>query len=193
MNADASLEYVNRKGQRYYLCETKTRTGKPRYVFSREIVDRPVPSVPAGYEIYESANGVVSLRRAGSCQIREKEVAAVRSVLARYPELAGCRVDSRKCEIVIYEPPNLGFDHDWLPALLPAGDSALRLIARNVHMSPVLRFILDDKQGRTFRVQRWCYRGSIDGWLTIAGRGPIDELANRYVRHIGRDSFFDLM
>jgi hypothetical protein len=72
MTKTAAFEYVSRKGQRYFLCETKTKTGKPRYVFSRQ---------PTGTPIAESVNGVVSLRKAGSCQIREEEIAVVKAAL----------------------------------------------------------------------------------------------------------------
>ena len=45
----------------------------------------------------------------------------------------------------------------------------------------MLRFTLDDKKDRTFRVQRWCFKGSIDDWIDLwmsgglgatAGSGP---------------------
>jgi hypothetical protein len=28
--------YTNRRGDTYYLCQSTTKTGKPRYVFARE-------------------------------------------------------------------------------------------------------------------------------------------------------------
>ena len=31
----------------------------------------------------------------------------------------------------------------------------------------MLRFTLDDKGDRTFRVQRWCFKGSIDDWIDL--------------------------
>jgi hypothetical protein len=57
-----TVEYKNRKGDTYYLQAGKTRTGKPRYWFGRKLTGEPVPSVPAGYEIYEHPEGgLVSL------------------------------------------------------------------------------------------------------------------------------------
>ena len=38
-----------------------TKTGKPRYYCPREQKDEPVEEIPAGYEIEESVNAIVSL------------------------------------------------------------------------------------------------------------------------------------
>jgi hypothetical protein len=37
-----SVEYINRKGDVYYLHVGKTRTGKPKFFFSRTPSDAPV-------------------------------------------------------------------------------------------------------------------------------------------------------
>ena len=66
MENHAAFEYVNRKEQRYYLCETKTKTGNRDTSSRVEIVGEPIAAVPAGYEVAENVNGVVSLRKAGS-------------------------------------------------------------------------------------------------------------------------------
>ena len=43
-----------------------------------------------------------------------------------------------------------------------------------------------------FVVERMCFRGRIDGWHGLDG-GPLEKLVERYVPHIGKDSFFELM
>jgi len=184
------FEYVNRKGQRYFLCETKTKTGKPRYVFSREVVGAPLAAVPAGYEVAESVHGVVSLRKAGSCEIREEEIAAVKAALARHPRLRGCRVEARKRELVVYEAHVEGLEQ--LAKMFPGREDALERVADRAPLMPALRFLLDDDEKRMFVVERMCYRSSINGWHGLDG-GPLEELAARYVGHIGKESFFDLV
>jgi hypothetical protein len=187
----SGFEYVNRKGQRYYLCLTTTRTGGPRYVFSRAIVGSPVVTVPAGYEIAESVNGVVSLRRAGSCAIREDEIAAVRAALANHGHRASCRVDARKKEVVVYHNDRSS-GIEFL-ARECGGVASIAAVRNRGPFSPVLRFILQDDAERTFLAQRMCYRGSVDGWLTLSCGRRLRQLANHYVPHIGKDSFFELM
>jgi len=189
MTKSNGFEYVNRKGQRYFLCETKTKTGKPRYVFSREPAGTPVAAIPAGYEVAESVHGVVSLRKAGSCQIRDEEVAVVRAALAKHPHLRRCKVGARKRELVIYEAHVEGLEQ--LAKMFPGREHALERVADTAPLMPVLRFLLDDDEKRMFVVERMVYRGS-GGWHGLDG-GPLEELAGRYVRHIGKESFFELM
>jgi hypothetical protein len=48
------LEYVNRRGEKYFLLQGTTKTGKPKYYVSRKAEGVPVESVPEGYEIHEN-------------------------------------------------------------------------------------------------------------------------------------------
>ena len=60
----------------------------------------------------------------------------------------------------------------------------------------MLQFTLDDEKDRTFRVQRWCFRGSIDSWIDLrmsGGLGKLPVLVQTFCPRPGRDSFYDLM
>jgi len=57
------VSYTNRKGQVYYLHAGKTKIGKRRYFVVKTIGDGVLAEVPAGFEIVESINAVVSVRR----------------------------------------------------------------------------------------------------------------------------------
>jgi hypothetical protein len=59
--------------------------------------------------------------------------------------------------------------------------------------SKMLRFILTDRKTRRFSLERWCFSGSIDNWIWIDGDSTLSELADKYVRHLGQESFFELM
>lgn len=54
---------------------------------------------------------------------------------------------------------------------------------------PVLRFVLENAETRTFRAERMTYRGD-GGWSR-----PIafSELAKKIIPHLGEDTFFDLI
>ena len=70
------------------------------------------------------------------------------------------------------------------------------LPASNRHYMKVMRFTLVDEKDRTFRVQRWCFRGSIDRWIDLwesGGKGKLSDLVKRFCPHIGQESFFELM
>ena len=69
-----AIEYVNRKGDRYYLQVGQTKTGKPRYYFGKQLRATPLDELPAGYEIYECPDaGQVFLRKAQTTEIRDSD------------------------------------------------------------------------------------------------------------------------
>jgi len=57
----------------------------------------------------------------------------------------------------------------------------------------MLQFMLEDAQRRTFVTQRYCFRGAIDDWVYIGTPGKLATLVQKYVRHLGKESYFDLM
>lgn len=63
-------------------------------------------------------------------------------------------------------------------------------LMRNMQYDTVIRFILDPLLG-AYRVERRCYRGERD-WASL-GFGSLDKMAIKYIKHIGRESFFGLM
>lgn len=114
----------------------------------------------------------------------------VKAALAKHPHLRRCKVDARKRELVVYEAHVEGLEQ--LAALFPGREDALEREINRAPLMPVMRFVLEDEEERTFGVDRMCYLGSIDGWYGLDG-GSLKVLANRYVRHIGKESFFELM
>ena len=192
------ITYTNRKGVTYYLCRGSTKTGKPRYSFARRPCDAMVDELPDGFRISESVNGVVSLVRDAPTRLLPAEIAAVEAAVRRHPRARKYRVDARRDHIDIYQ--QTGADADELAAALrfPGFDLRDRVevlrdhLERHVRYSPVLRFVLADPAGRTFRVERMCYLGSIDDWIALQPTGPVEELARRFVPTLGTDEFFEL-
>ena len=56
----------------------------------------------------------------------------------------------------------------------------------------MMQFTLIGKGTREFAVERWCFRGSIDDWFPLS-YGELKTLVARYGRHLGKESFFELM
>lgn len=185
------LPYANRKGTTYYLHKTATKRGKPRYVFARAPSKDALREVPPGFKIVESVNGVVSLAGAGESPIREEEVQIVRAVLVRDPRLARYEVEARKKTVIVFEPIG-GLDTDTAKELGLNAAAAERYFERHVQYVPVLRYTLVDPVKREFLAERMCYRSSVDGWLSLNDVGTIRKLAEHYLPHLGRDSFYEL-
>ena len=197
-----SVTYTNRKNQTYTLCEGVTKTGKPRYFFSREAKGKLLDKIPDGYEVTESVNGIVSLSKVRPKLLREDEIESVKQALARHPNGKRYRLDVKAKEIIIYEP--FGPDLDEVagafakqfgfPMATNRGlNSRLEEIS-NIHTqyTPVMKFILEDKEKREFLVQRMCYLGSIDDWIEIDYGHPIEKLARKLIPALGTDAFYEL-
>jgi hypothetical protein len=190
------VTYTNRKGVTYYLCRGVTKTGRPRYHFAREIKGEPVDEIPEGFKISESVNGVVSLARDRPLQILPDEIARVEASVKRRPKAHNYRVSTRHDRIEIYE--RIGPDADDLIAELGGlsglfalqADRLRELKDRYAQFTPVLRFILADPERRTFRVERWCYLGSVDDWINVGTQGPVAQLAREWIPKLGTDQLF---
>ena len=166
------VTYVNRYRDTYYLHAGKTKTGKPKYWFSTKAEGDLVDAIPEGYEVYENPDARVYLRKKPPQIVTPEEVAVVKEGVQRFAPDQNCLVDVRQADIIVYHSK------------------------RGNMYQKMLRFTLDDKKDRTFRVQRWCFQGSIDGWIDLwvsGGIGKLPDLVREFCPHIGQDSFYELM
>jgi len=196
------ITYTNRKGWKYFLCQGVTKTGKPRYYFSREQKGEPLEKVPEGYEITESVNGIVSLSKVRPILLLEQEIAIVELAIQNHPYAEKYRFDKKSKEIKIYEQegPDLleiatmlatefGF-----PGVVPEDFNRAMKEDHNIYAqyTPIMRFTLTDKKNRLFRAQRMSYLSGVDDWIDIEYDKSIEELANALIPTLGTDEFFEL-
>lgn len=66
-------------------------------------------------------------------------------------------------------------------------------LARSFTYSPMMQFVLEDAETREFLVQRWCFLGSVDRWISLDSSHNLNNLVKTYTRHLGKDSFFELV
>jgi hypothetical protein len=197
-----ALEHTNRRGDTYFLQAGKTRTGKPRYWFGRKLTGEPVESIPAGYEIYEHPEaGLVSLRKTKPTEISPLERDILSDGIRRYARLEHFIVNVEGDSLVVYLP---GMDEDEADRMLnmlagplvgisPRMQAAKESLIQSSHYTRMMRFELADPDERTFAVQRWCFRGSIDDWIWVGGPAPLADLVRQYGQHLGKESFFEMM
>jgi hypothetical protein len=184
------VTYTNRKGQTYYLHAGTTRRGKARYWFSTRTEGDLVDSIPEGYEIYENPEAQVFLRRIVPQLVSPLEIATVKKGLERYAPGENCIVDVKGEDIIVNHAERVTLDLGEVSL----GFRELPPFYRNY--VKVMRFTLVDAEARTFRVQRWCFRGSIDKWIDLwfsGSRGNLSELVKKFCPHIGKESFYELM
>lgn len=211
------FHYTNRKGVTYYLHASRRRDGQVRYTMKRSD-EGALAELPEGYEVVESVNAQVSVRRPRPRWITEREQQAVQAALDQN-NLDTYRFEIRAKRITIFEPdtnPNELIEElygESAPPLLSEDlDRMLRdrvgaevydayrkqqaeryreNILTRTHYSPVLRFTLIDPKSRRFLVERMVFRGE-EHWHELDRLG-LDDALSRYIPHLGRESFFDLI
>ena len=66
------------------------------------------------------------------------------------------------------------------------------MIRKAANFSGVFRFTLQDAEKRLFSLERYCFKGSIDDWIYLAGPEELANLAKEYLKHLGQKSFYEL-
>ena len=105
---------------------------------------------PRGVQVYENPDARVYIRKKPPQIVTPEEVAVVKQGVQRLAPGQNCLVDVRKADIIVYHSKR-----------------------GNIYQK-TLRFTLDDKKDRAFRVERWCSRGqstagSISGCREVSG------------------------
>ncbi len=205
--------YANRFGEMFYL-HSKVSARRIRYTMSKTS-SMALKTIPHGYEIRESVNGLVSVGRIRISSITDLEFGAVTSALGRLHPSCYKAVAEGRC-ITIFASAEDGkrfsesIDADFAEGFATALEEIFsrrydrelvelfRASRRKqngkthcVRYYPIMRFRLIGSGTRTFRVQRIYFSGDKD-WLTLETLA-LSAAVMRYVPHLGRDSFFDLL
>lgn len=70
---------------------------------------------------------------------------------------------------------------------------AEELKTQHASYQAVMRFVLVQKEKRLFRPERFCFRGSVDDWIILGLPAPLKKLSAEFLKHLGKDSFYDLI
>src|SRR5262245_42233953 len=164
-SAAVPITHTNAKGKTYYLHQGTTKTGKPKYHFSMQSEGTLADSIPVGFEIYETPNAQVFLRRIPPKIITDEERQIVEDGMRKYAGVQDYKIDVKGNAIVVYTADQ---DIETLAGLFqdihpdPTTNPQLLTLLRNeIHYSLMLQFVLDDEKHRTFTAQRYCFRGAI--------------------------------
>lgn len=194
-----NVVYKNRKNVIYTLFQAKTKTGKWRYFFAKSSSkNTPCDSIPKGYEISESINGIVSLIKSRPMLILDNEKKFVRALLDKHPQTSKYRIFVRYNCIDIYEL--VGSSANDLISIFQAeglGSSTIYEKCKDeqeLHgqYTPVLRFFIQDEEKRLFRAERMCFLGSIDDWIAVGATDKLGFLAIDMIPRLGSEAFFEL-
>lgn len=184
------VQFKNRKGKTYYLHQGRTKTGTPQYLFSMKTERDLAEAIPEGYEIYENPNAQVFLRKIQPKLIWDSERTIVEKHLQGSPGSFMCDIKGKT--ITIFESDHKRLEESFRSIALPRMIDTADLLRSASTFSAVFRFILEDAERRLFVAERYCFRGSVDDWIYIAGPAELDFLAKNYLKHLGQESFYEL-
>ena len=189
-----AITYINRKGKTFYLHQGLTKKGNPKYYFSQKSDGELADKIPSGFEIYENPDAQVFLRRVRPKIITDAEVEIVRSGIEKYSQVEYYKTDIKDNVILIYLVDQ---DIKMLSKLFESapgtrGKNISDIIDEFVSYSPMMRFVLVDAKLRQFIVERYCFLGSIDDWISIGKADELSKLVKQYVKHLGQASYYEL-
>ena len=191
------MNYVNRKGDVYYVYQGVTKTGKAKYYVSlkaKSDAGQQIDSLPDDFELYEDPTDArVSVRKKQRSSIHDCELEFVRDRVATEAQSVIARVVIQGRSLVIYESPNIGHFDCISQRMGGLPTFATRELQSTGQMSPAFRFKLIEMQERVFEAQRFCFRGGVDDWISLHHEGPLDELCENYLKHMGKESFYELI
>ena len=191
------MKHVNRMRKTYYVFEGTTKTGKPKYYVPLKAVSdagKQIDVLPDDFELYEDPTvGRVSIRKKAPSDIHEFELALVRAHIKSMNCDTIARVISKGKFILIYESPSTEHFDSFARNMGGLPDFAVRMMQATSQMSHAFRLKLIGKNERIFESQRYCSRGTIDDWISLHHDGPLDELCKTYLRHLGQESFYELI
>jgi hypothetical protein len=190
------ITHTNAKEKVYYLHQGTTKTGKPKYYFSMKRGGTLADAIPEGYEIYENPNAQVFLRRIPPKIITDEEIAIAEAGMRQYTDLEYYKIDVKGNAIFVYTAVQ---DMDALMAIFEDSPASqvekvriMKALHQGIQYTSDMQFELIDEKKRTFSTQRYCYIGSIDDWIYVGRSGKLPRLVKRYVKHLGKESFFEL-
>lgn len=195
------ISHTNRKGQTFFLCQGATKTGKPRYFFSKTAAQNALEQIPAGHHIEESVNGVVSLVKDRKQPILPEEIQVVEAALHRHPKGNNYRVSAKGKQITVYERmgPDAEAMADIFGETLPMYsrqdilDGMRAILDKNAQYSPMLHFNLVDTVARTFCAERATYVVSLPEWVGICDCGSLQSLVDQIIPLLDTDEYFELL
>ncbi|ENH96861.1 hypothetical protein J416_08729 [Gracilibacillus halophilus YIM-C55.5] len=182
-----AVTYTNFRGDEYYLHARTTKKGNYRYYFKKDDPNTEVKAIPEGYEIYEHPNGRVFLTKKTNKKINKDEITIIEQGLEEYSPIRDFKLDVKKESVYVYTYEN-PVPIDEKPAIVEAlSDPKYKTY------DVQLCFTLIDREEREFQVERKFYQGEKeDEWMTLDQSTDLTKLVEKYVQHLGQESFYQL-
>lgn len=189
------ITYINRRSRTFYLHQGIIQKGHPKVFFSLKKSGQLVDVMPKGYEVYENPHGQVFLRKKKPAIIKDTEMRLVDEGMRKYSGIECYRLDLKKNAIIVYLADQ---DGETIGEILPERyilncGGMKKALNSMLTYSPMMRFILMDEEKRKFMAERYCFLGSIDDWINIGSPDKLENSTKRFLKHLGKELFFELI
>jgi len=206
------FSYTNRDGKTYYCHTIRGADGRVGHVM-RLRAEGAVMKLPEGFEVRENVHGQVAVRRIRARRLSRLEEQLLRTAMKNLRPFAYvldidgraatvyASAEDRKCFLESLDAEFAdGFAEALTRALAKRYSPELVAMfrarrkeqnARRPRYYPLLRFVLVAKRTRRFAVERVCFSGE-SSWIRLEEL-PLAEAVTKYLPHLGRDSFFELI
>lgn len=194
-----AVTHTNRHDKSFYLHQGTTNTGKPKYFFSLRSEGNLAPAIPVGFEVNEGFDARVSLRRIPIKIFEDKELELIELAMKKDSGVEYYQIKIKGNTVIIYTSDEGGKDiEEWIASYSPHIIGRMpkqqldKIRKSRLQFTAMMKFELVDSESRRFIAKRYCFRGSIDGWISLGGSGTLSRLVSKYVRHLSKESFYDL-
>lgn len=190
------IEFKNIKQGTYYIKSKKTKKSNISYFMTRKNDKDCLENLPNGYEVFERYDtGMMYIRKIKKSNVRIEEIKILEKELKNNNSIIDYKLDVNGDEIKIYVAEKEGNDQifEMFDKQLFSKEQHEFIRSHFKRYEEKMRINLKErKTNREFEVMRYCYRGSIDDWITIDGGENIELLAKENLIHLGKKSYYDL-
>ncbi len=164
-----ALSIENSSAKRYFIKSRTTKKGNTTYYMTTKEDATCLDEIPKGYEVFEKYDiGSLFIRKKIESLFTQPEIDKLRKHLDKNKSIYDYRIAIHGKEIAIYTAESTRFEERMKIKLF------------------------EDGLERNFEVERYCYRGSVDDWITIGSESDMDKIGSNYLIHLGRESYYEL-
>lgn len=192
------MQLQNRYGEPYYIKPKTTKTGKTTYTLTKKKSEDCLNRIPKGFEVYERPDtGIMYIRKIIPSKLTKKDKQILERQLKKNKALAGFSILEKGKIITIFiteqsQTERLGnIFGKYLN--LKGGSLQLKALNRLQKYDARLQIKIEEKgKEKHYTFYRYCYRGVVDDWVVIGTGQDLKALAEKFIPHLGQDSYFEI-
>lgn len=187
-------EYKNTMGDIYYVKAKITSKGNTSYFLTKKKDESCIDILPDAYEVFEKYDTkLMYIRKKKENFYTSEEIQKIKTQLETNKKIYFYKLDiyGELIRIYIVETEEMGRHKKMLKETsFDFSPNIINLFTRYDERIQIKGRIESGKKSYVF--YRFCYRGSIDDWISIAYGSNLGDLAKEVLQHLGKESYYEL-